>query len=63
MPESRDQVISVGGDMKVHSNVVFMANTAVFQGGAVSPPLEAGGSLPSCGSVRYVCEGHFDLRR
>ena len=38
-PESRTQVyISTGGELEVHDNVVFEANTAGSEGGAVSLP-------------------------
>jgi predicted outer membrane repeat protein len=46
-PESRTQVyMSDGGVLAVHDNVVFEANTAAEDGGAVSRPLEIGFTLP-----------------
>ena len=46
-PESRTQVSMSGdGELAVHDNVVFEANTAGGDGGAVSRPLEIGFTLP-----------------
>jgi hypothetical protein len=46
-PESRTQVFMSGdGELAVHDNVVFEANTAAEDGGAVSRPLEIGFTLP-----------------
>jgi hypothetical protein len=47
-PESRTQVFMFGGgELAVHDNVVFVANSATGgDGGAVSRPLEIGFTLP-----------------
>ena len=63
-PESRTQVgMNTGGVLEVHGNVVFEANTAGDDGGAVSLPFVTGLLLPSVVFCNTSCENWFDLLR
>ena len=50
-----------GGVLEVHDNVVFEANTAGDNGGAVSPPFDTVALLPAVVLCDWFCEGWFDL--
>ena len=52
-----------GGELELHDNVVFEANTAVDDGGAVSLPFDTVLLLPSVVFCDWFCENWFDLLR
>ena len=51
------------GELTVHDNVVFEANTAELYGGAVSLPFDAVFLLPAVAFCYRFCESWFDLLR
>jgi len=55
--------VSTGGELEVHDNVVFKANTAVDDGGAVSLPFDTVLLLPSVVFCDTSCENWFDSQR
>ena len=50
-----------GGVLEVHDNVVFEANTAGSDGGAVSLPFDAVTLLSGAVVCDWLCQGWFDL--
>ena len=57
-PEFRTQVgMYTDGELTVHANVVFEANTARDDGGAVSLPFDTVANPSGCGALRLVLRG------
>ena len=60
-PETRNQVEMTSGVLEVHDNVRFAANTAGYNGGAVSLPFDTVALLPVVVLRDWFCEGWFHL--